>query len=108
MPNFEYILTGIVWTLSGLIMPLAPVVVIPAITYSIHTGELPTGLSINASTGIITGIPTVKAEFNVTIRGVNPLGMRDVDITFSESMFAISTTTNVRGRISTTGMTGRK
>jgi hypothetical protein len=35
--------------------------------YSITTGALPTGLSLNASTGAITGTPTTSGTFNFTI-----------------------------------------
>jgi len=37
------------------------------ITYSLTTGSLPTGLSLNTSTGAITGTPTVAATSNFTI-----------------------------------------
>ena len=37
------------------------------ITYSITSGSLPTGLSLNSSTGAITGTPTVEGTSNFTI-----------------------------------------
>ena len=37
------------------------------ITYSLTSGSLPTGLSLNSSTGAITGTPTVEATSNFTI-----------------------------------------
>ena len=37
------------------------------ITYSITSGSLPTGLSLNSSTGAITGTPTVEETSNFTI-----------------------------------------
>ena len=37
------------------------------ITYSVTTGSLPTGLSLNSGTGAITGTPTVEATNNFTI-----------------------------------------
>jgi hypothetical protein len=37
------------------------------ITYSVTTGSLPTGLSLNASTGAITGTPTVEATSTFSI-----------------------------------------
>ena len=37
------------------------------ITYSLTSGSLPTGLSLNTSTGAITGTPTVEATSNFTI-----------------------------------------
>ena len=38
-----------------------------SIVYSVTSGSLPTGLSLNASTGAITGTPTVVATSNFTI-----------------------------------------
>ena len=38
-----------------------------SITYSVTTGSLPTGLSLNASTGAITGTPTVEATSTFSI-----------------------------------------
>lgn len=40
-------------------------------TFSIVSGALPTGMSINASTGDITGTPTVEAAYNFTVRETN-------------------------------------
>lgn len=37
-------------------------------TYAVQSGSLPTGLSLNASTGAITGTPSAVGTFNFTIR----------------------------------------
>jgi hypothetical protein len=38
-----------------------------AVTFSVTAGSLPNGLSLNGSTGAITGTPTIAGTFNVTI-----------------------------------------
>lgn len=43
----------------------------PGITYSVTSGALPTGLSLNSSSGAITGTPTVANTFNFTITATN-------------------------------------
>lgn len=41
------------------------------ITYSVTSGALPTGLSLNSSSGLISGTPTVADTFNFTITATN-------------------------------------
>lgn len=45
-----------------------------SITYSVVEGALPTGLTLNASTGAITGTPTTAGEFDFTIKAENVEG----------------------------------
>jgi hypothetical protein len=45
------------------------------ITWSITSGTLPTGLSLNTSTGAITGTPTVATTATLTIQADNSVGM---------------------------------
>lgn len=44
------------------------------VTYSITSGTLPTGLTLNTKRGIIKGIPTVAGESTVTIKATDELG----------------------------------
>lgn len=43
-------------------------------TYSVQSGALPTGLSLNSSTGAVTGTPTTPGTFNFVIRVTDNLG----------------------------------
>lgn len=45
-----------------------------ATSYSVFSGNLPTGLSLNPSTGAITGTPTVSGPFSFVIRATNVTG----------------------------------
>jgi Putative Ig domain len=44
---------------------------VPPYTFSITSGALPTGLSLNASTGQVTGTPTVLGQFNLVAQTVD-------------------------------------
>jgi hypothetical protein len=44
------------------------------ITWSIATGDLPDGLALSATTGEISGTPTVAGTFNFTVMATNSLG----------------------------------
>jgi hypothetical protein len=43
-------------------------------TYSVFSGALPTGLTLNAGTGAVTGTPTTPGTFNFVIRVTDNLG----------------------------------
>ncbi len=40
-------------------------------TWSVATGSLPTGLSLNVTTGVITGLPTATGDFTFTVKTVD-------------------------------------
>jgi C1A family cysteine protease len=44
------------------------------ITWSVASGTLPTGLSMNAATGVISGTPTTASASNFTVRATNAKG----------------------------------
>jgi hypothetical protein len=44
------------------------------LTYSLASGSLPTGLSLNAASGAVTGTPTVVNTFNFTIKAADAFG----------------------------------
>jgi SdrD B-like domain/Putative Ig domain len=46
----------------------------PGYTFSVATGALPAGLSLNTSTGAITGTPTTSGNYSFTIKVVDSLG----------------------------------
>src|SRR6185503_2901315 len=46
-------------------------------TWSIQTGTLPAGLSLNTSSGAITGTPTVVGSFPLTVRATDSNGCFD-------------------------------
>lgn len=45
-----------------------------AVSYSVAAGALPTGISLNAATGALTGTPTVAGSYNFTIKATFSLG----------------------------------
>lgn len=53
--------------------------------YSISSGTLPSGLSLNTSTGVITGTPAANASgsYNLRLQASTPAGSVDKDVTFT-------------------------
>jgi hypothetical protein len=45
------------------------------LTYSVVSGSLPSGLSVNSSTGVISGVPTGTTPSTATIRAEDPSGL---------------------------------
>ncbi len=52
-----------------------------SVAYSISSGALPAGLTIAASTGIISGIPTTNGSGSFVVRGIDSLGQEVVTST---------------------------
>lgn len=50
-------------------------------SYSVISGSLPAGISLNSATGAVTGTPTTAAAYNFTIRATNSYG--SLDMSFS-------------------------
>lgn len=66
---------------------------IPAVTYSVTSGSLPNGLTLNSSTGAISGTPSAGGNFNFTITASNAVG--SVSTAYTRSvLFPLPTTIN--------------
>lgn len=52
-----------------------------SVSYSISTGALPAGLSIAASTGVISGVPTTPGSGSFVVRGIDSLGQEVITST---------------------------
>jgi hypothetical protein len=65
----------------------------PTPTYSVISGNLPSGMTLNAQSGRLTGIPTIGGVFNFTIRATNSIDDADVakSITVNAAPRAIET-----------------
>lgn len=57
------------------------------VTYSVVSGTLPTGLSLNSNTGVISGTPTTNVSSTVTIRVQDQFGL------YSDKQFVLTTNT---------------
>lgn len=53
----------------------------PTIAWAVHAGTLPTGLSLDTSTGAISGTPTTAGAYDFTIRASNSYGDDDQQFT---------------------------
>jgi hypothetical protein len=73
----------------------------PAVTYSISSGALPTGISLNTSTGAITGTSTQSGSYSFTIRAENAVSNVTQSFTWSPFTFSGGTSYNAG-----TGYTG--
>jgi len=75
-PTFTYAPT--INAKKGKALNVAPKIAgYPAPSFSILSGSLPPGMSLNASTAAITGTPTTIGTYPFTIRGSNSVGNTD-------------------------------
>jgi len=79
VPTFNYAPT--ISAKNGKAFNVAPIIAgYPAPTFSIITGSLPPGLSLNRTTAAITGTPTTLGTYPFTVRGSNLAGDLDRSI----------------------------
>lgn len=57
----------------------------PTVTYSVSSGALPSGITLNSSTGAISGTSTAAGSYSFTIKAENAAG--NVTQSFSDSLF---------------------
>ena len=62
------------------------------ITWSVTEGTLPEGLTLNESTGEITGIPTTDGQFQITVTATNSVGSIDRTYTLNIKPATVSVT----------------
>lgn len=71
------------------------------ITFSVVSGALPPGLTLDPVTGVISGTPTATGSFTFTVRASNAYGVDDVVYTMDIAA-PVTTTTVLAGTTSTT------
>ncbi len=76
------------WAAVGGLAPLA---------FQIQSGALPNGLSLNTTTGVISGTPKVLGQFNFTIRVTDSIGTTS-DIPFELTVLATAYAGNLGGQ----------
>lgn len=51
-------------------------------TFNVSAGSLPTGITLNSSTGVLSGTPTVVGDYNFTVRVANVAGQSTVNVLY--------------------------
>ncbi|POH73998.1 YncE family protein [Arthrobacter glacialis] len=69
----------------------------PPLTFTVSTGELPAGLSLDAATGAITGTPTAAGSVEFTITATNVAGSNAKEFTITTSLTPAITTESLAG-----------
>lgn len=62
------------------------------ITWSVTEGALPDGLTLNESTGEITGTPATEGQFQITVTATNSVGSIDQTYTLNINLATVSVT----------------
>jgi hypothetical protein len=76
-----------------------------AVTYAITSGTLPSGLSLNSSTGVISGTPTVSSSATITVTGTGATaGSATTSVTFTIAAAPTTTTTTTTTVPASTGV----
>ncbi|HMZ20275.1 MAG TPA: putative Ig domain-containing protein, partial [Blastocatellia bacterium] len=76
-----------------------------AINYTLSAGALPTGLSLNQTTGVVSGTPTAAGAFSFTVRATdanNCTGERAYSLTINAACPTISGIAPTSGSVNTT------
>ena len=68
-------------------------------SWSVVTGTLPDGLSLNAGTGEISGTPTTAGTANITVRATGPGGFDEQEYTLTVNAAAPSLPSGLTGRL---------
>lgn len=74
----------------------APITDGTGVTYSVTAGSLPTGISLDASTGILSGTPTVAGTYTFTVQVSNSLGSATQEVIYKIGRIGGGWSPNIR------------
>lgn len=70
-----------------------------SVTYSVTTGSLPAGLSLNSATGRISGTPSSGGPYSFTVTATNAGGSTSRAFSGNVTPYWVPTSTNIRGTV---------